>query len=203
MKLNLGAGYEHLGPEWHTVDLDPATDPDHLGDVRFLPEDWTSRFTEIRAVDILEHLSYRDTVPALKEWARVLKSGGQLFLQVPAADKMMDLWLSATMFDRDTRMYQGTWYVHDAQDKLAAGTGPLEKAMGDEDLPIMVRLAWRLLGGHYDGQYTRSSDKWYLNAHHALFDEETIRWAAEEAGLRVESIDVNPHPNYLVWLVKP
>ena len=157
----------------------------------------TDSIDEIRAVDILEHLSYRDTIPTLTEWARVLKPGGRMFIQVPAADLMMETWYRA-VDDERRGLPDGAFYVGAAREDLCSKV-PDEL----DDTPLMVKLAWRLLGGHFDGQYTRDEGQWYLNAHHALFDQETIRWAAEEAGLRVESIDVNPHPNYLVWLVKP
>lgn len=182
MRLCVGAGYEKLDTrEWVTVDLDPHTPVDIHCDVRSLPATWSDTFEEVRAVDILEHLSYRDTVPTLIEWRRVMRSGARLYVQVPAADVMMMDW----------------WY-DDRNDRLDRG---LPDEMAGE--PVMRKLAWRLLGGHYDGQFTRASDQWYLNAHHALFDEETIRWAAAGAGLRVDSIEVNPHPNYCVWLRKP
>lgn len=189
MKLNLGSGYERL-PGWDSIDLDPDTPATYNLDVRDLSGFADDTYDEIRAVDILEHLSYRDTVPALQEWARVLKPGGRMYVQVPAADRMMAAFVE---------------WDH-------AEPGLLQKAKGVElervpdtmqPAPMMIKLAWRLLGGHYDGQYTRDSERWYLNAHHALFDEETIRWAAKAAGLQVESLEVNAHPNYCVWLVKP
>lgn len=188
MKLNLGAGYDTQPADegWVNIDLDPDV-PGITGDVRRLGLIGDEEVDEIRAVDILEHLSYRDTVPALQEWARVLKPGGRMFIQVPAADVMMDAWAEAWGADGDGMHVD------------------LRKGVPNEfkNAPLIVCLAWRLLGGHYDGQYTRDSERWYLNAHHALFDEETIRWAAAQAGLEVESIEVNAHPNYLVWLVKP
>ena len=42
-----------------------------------------------------------------------------------------------------------------------------------------------------------------LNAHYAMFDESSIRWYLERAGLVVESLRVNEHPNLLVWARKP
>lgn len=182
MKLNLGAGYEDLGDEWMTVDLDPATNPTLCRDVRDLGHMPADSVDEIRAVDILEHLSYRDTVPALKEWARVLKPGGLIFIQVPAADVMMDDYTSG----RYNYLLEG-----------------LPEAFAEEDVPMIVRLAWRLLGGHFDGQYTKDSALWYLNAHHAIFDHQSIMWAAKEAGLQIIKLSVNPHPNYQVWMRKP
>lgn len=186
IKLNLGAGYERLGADWITIDLDPSTNTTLCRDVRDLGNMPTNSVDEIRAVDILEHLSYRDIVPALREWCRVLKPGGWMFVQVPAADRMMEDFVGAAI--------------------VVPGSDPanLDRGLPDDlqKTPLMMRLAWRLLGGHFDQQYTRDSERWYLNAHHALFDEETLRWAAAKAGLLVESLVVNPHPNYQVWLVK-
>lgn len=193
MKLNLGAGYERLGADWVKVDLDPNTHPDYVMDVRTLPKEFDGQVDEIRAVDILEHLSYRDTVPTLQCWARALRSGGRMYLQVPAADRMM-----AAFVEWD---HAEPGLLQKAKDVNLDRNLPDD--LCSQPLPMIVRLAWRLLGGHYDQQYTRSSSQWYLNAHHALFDEETIRWAAEQAGLQIESLEVNPHPNYCVWLVKP
>ena len=42
-----------------------------------------------------------------------------------------------------------------------------------------------------------------LNAHYAMFDESSIRWYLARAGLVVESLRVNEHPNLLVWARKP
>lgn len=185
-RLNLGAGFD-MRRGWIRIDLDPDTHPDVVADVRRLDAIDSGSIDTIRAIDILEHLSYRDTVPTLREWARVLKHNGRILLQVPAADHMM------TQFVRQTT--DDLWYdVCDIE-----GRAPDEL----QEQPLMVKLAWHLLGGHYDDQHTLDPERWYLNAHHALFDEETIRWAAGQAGLVVKSLKVNAHPNYQAVLAKP
>jgi len=182
-RLCVGCGYERFPDRetWMTVDLDPDTGCDVIADVRHLGMLEAEHFDEIRAVDILEHLSYRDVPEAVKGWARLLKPGGRLFIQVPAADLIMRMFVSGD-----------EW-------------GALRRGLPGDliDAPLMVQTAWRLLGGHLDGDYTRNDDRWYLNAHHALFDGPTLWRVAQYAGLDVESIDINPHPNYQVWMRKP
>jgi hypothetical protein len=85
MKLNLGsyiyplAGYLNVDVEhWHGVD--------QLVDLNKLPWPWEDEsFTEIRAVDILEHLGKITKFEAVKELARITKGDGIVFLRVPSA----------------------------------------------------------------------------------------------------------------------
>ena len=44
---------------------------------------------EIRASHVLEHIARAETLPTLKEWRRVLKPGGRLFVAVPDFDKVV------------------------------------------------------------------------------------------------------------------
>lgn len=46
----------------------------------------------IYASNILEHWSLQDTVKVLKEWARVLKKGGKLYVSVPDFDAAVKLY---------------------------------------------------------------------------------------------------------------
>ena len=81
-KLELGsgnrprAGYEHL-------DIDP-TCPDLNFCCSFddIPVQSNS-FDELLSVHSIEHISWRKTVPTLKEWYRVLKPGGKLRIECP------------------------------------------------------------------------------------------------------------------------
>ncbi len=41
------------------------------------------------------------------------------------------------------------------------------------------------------------------DAHYAMFDETALRWYLERAGLTVQSMKSNDHPNLLVWARKP
>lgn len=50
----------------------------------------------IRASHVLEHISHRDTVAVLREWARALRSGGTLLVAVPDFDKIVAAYASGT-----------------------------------------------------------------------------------------------------------
>jgi predicted SAM-dependent methyltransferase len=135
-------------------------------------------FAEIRAVDVLEHLSYWRTEVALAEWARLLAPGGRLYVQIPDCRRIMEEWIANP--DR--------W---------------LERIPPElEGLPPIVSIAWRILGGHDDGKFTQDNDDWRYNAHYAMFDEQSIGWYLDRAGLDVDTIESNFHPNLLVWAVK-
>lgn len=176
MRLNLGAGREKI-PGFLAVDLNPNVDPMFVASVEWLPMFDDGEIEEIRAVDCLEHLSYRHTDEALAEWARVLTPGGLLYVQVPDAERIM------------------TWYV---KNKALL----LERL--PEDLPRTPEMgaAWRLLGGQEDGTITQDGDDWRYNAHYALFSAETLTLALNGAGFDIDKLEVNVHPNLMVWAHK-
>lgn len=178
MKLELGSGYDPT-PGFVHVDLNPnAPDVDKVAAA--WPLDWVDdgAVTEIRAVDVLEHISYRDSTAVLIDWVRVLAPGGRLFVQVPDADEIMRRYTR-----RDRRLVRGI---------------PAE-------LPqtVLAGATWRLLGGHADGNYATDGDDWRWNAHYALFSVESLTDTVKAAGLTVESCGVNPHPNIQMWAAKP
>jgi hypothetical protein len=89
-KLNLGSGISpgRLFPRpWLNVDI--AHGADIALDIRGLPHGWTSRFDEVRASHVLEHLFLDQWVPTLTEWTRVLARGGVLRVVVPDLDVVM------------------------------------------------------------------------------------------------------------------
>lgn len=167
MKVELGAGARKQ-PGWVAVDINPKY-ADVPGDALHLPfED--GAIDELRAVDVLEHVSYRETNAALTEWARVLKSEGQLYVQVPDAE---------TIFQ---------WFVtHD--DRL--------RRMDTGDCSLLDGAQWRLLGGHDDGNYAdaEEGDDWRWNAHYSLWSKLALAEALRVAGFHVERLEVNGHPN--------
>lgn len=177
MKLELGSGY-HPTPGFVHLDLNPnAPDVDIIGPA--FPLDLPDESVhEIRAVDVLEHLSYWDTDTALTEWARVLAPGGRLYVQVPDAELIMH------------------WFVSFPElliERLPEGLPPTP----------LAGATWRLLGGHNDGVCAADGDDFRWNAHYALFSIRSLPEALARAGLRVESIDVNGHPNLCCWASKP
>ena len=179
MKLDLGSGFAPYCPDdptWEHLDLNPnAPHVEYVCDA-FGPLPFADgEVEELRAVDILEHGSYRDTKAILKEWARILKPGGTLFVQVPSAGTIMR-WYA----ENDVRL---TRWQH------GAPCSPILGAM------------WRLLGGLNDGQFVEGDGDPHLNVHLSLFDEYWLRNSLERAGLALGSIVgggkiiENDHPN--------
>jgi predicted SAM-dependent methyltransferase len=174
MKLELGSGYAPT-PGFKHLDMNPhAPDVDVLGPVYPLAWCADASVDEMRAVDVLEHVSYRETATVLTEWRRVMKDGAKLYVQVPDAELCM------------------RWYFTD-QDRLR------ERIPADLPQTADVGLAWRLLGGHDDGQYVRRGDDWRLNAHYALFSKWSLTAALADADFEVVSCETNVHPNLCCW----
>lgn len=85
-RLEIGGGPSPAHPDWEQLDVNdwsargnPTT---HQCDMRLtgLP---TGVFAEIYACNVLEHV--HDTVPTLREWARILAPDGALVVVVPDA----------------------------------------------------------------------------------------------------------------------
>lgn len=165
MKLEIGAGARaHDG--YIAYDVNPER-ADIVGDAQHLPFPDGS-IDAMRAVDVLEHISYRDTDQTLKEWARVCASHAPLYVQVPDA-RLIFHWFIVG----DERLH-----------RIDTGTAPR-----------IVGAAWRLLGGHADGQYVADTDDWRWNAHYSLWDAEYLTASLNQAGFTVESCVTNGHPN--------
>lgn len=144
---------------------------------------------EIRAVDVLEHISYRRAPAALREWARVLAPGGRLYVQVPDFAEVVR-WFTE---DRDGKMHQ--------RGRQLARAGVLHV---DPDEAMLVDIAEViLLGGHDDGTHVHAGDDWTLNAHYSLWTAPKLRFELEAAGFEGGSITTNSHPNLCAWAVKP
>lgn len=94
-KLHIGGLKRHKG--WEVLNAVPGSHVDHVGNAKDLSRFEDGTFDQVYASHVLEHFSYNgDLEVVLKEWFRVLKPGGTLFVSVP------DLHLLCRMFlDRE------------------------------------------------------------------------------------------------------
>lgn len=83
MKLNLGCGLDKR-QGFINIDLRGEVKPDLVLDLNKLPYPYENdSIDEIIAKDILEHFPFKATEPLLKEWYRLLKKGGKIYIQTP------------------------------------------------------------------------------------------------------------------------
>ncbi len=81
-KLHIGGEQSH--PEWEVFNIQPGEDVDHVGDAKDLSRFGDETFDEIYASHILEHFDFEGSLPAaLKDWHRVLKPEGKMYISVP------------------------------------------------------------------------------------------------------------------------
>ncbi len=82
MKLNLGCGLDKR-EGYVNIDIREEVNPDLVHDLeKPLPFPDNSA-EEIIAKDVLEHLSFHKVEDALRDWFRVLKPGGRIYIQCP------------------------------------------------------------------------------------------------------------------------
>jgi SAM-dependent methyltransferase len=105
LRLNLGCGFD-IRSGYLNVDLHDFHHPDLVADIRvldMLPSDY---YEEIIAQDCLEHLPRYDTLPALKEWSRLLKKGGILQLRVPNVVGLVDIIKAESSVETQEKLIQ-------------------------------------------------------------------------------------------------
>lgn len=173
MKVELGAGKRRL-PGYLALDMQAAVRPDVLASMHALPFADGS-IEQIRAVDCLEHASYRATDALLAEWARVMKPEGALYVQVPSFGTILE------------------WYA--ARDDRLLNVGP------GVSRTHLAGAVWRIYGGHSDGVYA-DGDDWLMNAHFAGFTASTLEDALARAGFAVWQMVENGFPNLMASAIK-
>lgn len=175
MKLEIGSGY-HPNMEYDIhLDINPACPHVEIvssADKISYPD---NSFDAIRASDVLEHFSYRDTIRVLKEWCRVLKPGGSIYIQCPNAKALAKRWI---------------------EDDL-----PILSWEGKE-MPIDFSASYWICGGQEDGNFAKKNDDWRWNSHYALFSPESLTYYLQLAGLTVWSIGSDGGSNIICTAVK-
>ena len=92
-KLNLGCGNFF---RWGYVNIDKYNSrADEMADVCDLHRYRDNSVAEVLAEHLIEHLPRRMVPQALREWYRVLKSGGRLILHCPNFELYLREWLEA------------------------------------------------------------------------------------------------------------
>lgn len=85
VRLHLGCGRDkRVG--WINLDTDARLEPDVVGDAASLPMFADASVDVIEANHLFEHFTYDGARAALREWARVLRPGGELVLEMPDFD---------------------------------------------------------------------------------------------------------------------
>jgi predicted SAM-dependent methyltransferase len=106
VKLNIGSGIgANVKPDYVNIDCVNSPKLDLIADVRYLPiEDAIA--DEAICEHVIEHLQFKDVLPALKEWRRVLKPGATFYLSCPNITVCMDYFLK----DKEHRWSE--WAIH-------------------------------------------------------------------------------------------
>lgn len=98
IRLNLGARDRAI-PGFLSVDCDPHQGVDIVADVSDLSQFADGSVQEIVASHILEHFPSSKTLPVLKEWHRVLKNGGILYIGVPDFKRAVEIYAERGLCD--------------------------------------------------------------------------------------------------------
>lgn len=100
-KINLGSG-KKLRKGWINIDGLPYDGIDYEWDLVHIPYPFLDKIQpieEIEAIEVLEHISWRDSLKVVKEWYNILETGGRLTIQVPDCGKMMEMYVNKEICD--------------------------------------------------------------------------------------------------------
>lgn len=107
IKLNLGCALD-IKEGYINIDLfdHPNVKKADVKNLSFISD---CSVDEVYAKDVLEHMSYEDGKVAIKEWSRVLKPNGNIFIQTINLDKQIEAYKA------------GVWSIEDFNYMLFAG----------------------------------------------------------------------------------
>ena len=103
-KLNIGGTAP--APGWEILNINPSPHVDHIGNAKDLSQFPDGTFNTIYASHVLEHFDYKgELLSTLKEWHRVLKPFGWLFVSVPDIDVLAKLLLDKKRLTMSERFH--------------------------------------------------------------------------------------------------
>ncbi len=150
MRINIGCNDLKL-PDFVNIDNDPVVKPDIVADASHLPFDDGS-VDEIYAGHLLEHFAENENV--IKEWHRVLKTGGKITITVPDVQKSLLLYsqgeitlglLNRVVFGADDRVLQNHHQIF-TKDILLLQMNPYFNAQIVEDSPYaFFKVKWQTI----------------------------------------------------------
>jgi predicted SAM-dependent methyltransferase len=101
-RLHIGGKVVKEG--WEILDAIPNPWVDHVGDAADLSRFADGTFEAVYASHVIEHFDYnRKLAETLREWRRVLKPDGLLYLSAPDLDVLARLFVSRDKFTVDER----------------------------------------------------------------------------------------------------
>jgi predicted SAM-dependent methyltransferase len=132
MKLHLGCGKRHI-PGFVHIDAVEYPHVDHVSTIDSLSFIQPGSVDLIYCCHVLEHFKRSDVVRVLREWHRVLKSGGILRVSVPDFEQLVEVYsrtkdlklVIGPLFGRQDYLYNIHYNVFDqvtlTETLLAAG----------------------------------------------------------------------------------
>jgi len=93
MTRKLHIGGEIYDANWEIFNIQPGPHVDHVGDAKDLSRFEDETFDELYASHVVEHFDYIGPLQeAFKEWYRILKPEGKLYISVPNMDVLCQLF---------------------------------------------------------------------------------------------------------------
>ena len=94
IRLHIGGKESH--PDWKIFDALPREEVDFIGNAKDLSQFVDNSVSAIYASHVLEHFHYLlndELILTLKEWHRVLETGGELMISVPNLQTICSLYI--------------------------------------------------------------------------------------------------------------
>ena len=103
-RLHIGGLQAH--PEWEIFNAVPTPNVDHVGNAKDLSRFPDRSFSDLYASHVLEHFDHAGELGnVLREWHRVLRPAGKLYISVPDMDKLAKLFLMKDNFSLNDRLW--------------------------------------------------------------------------------------------------